>query len=409
MGHERGVHAPMRTDTAHTDWHVVAGRYPSLATRGRRSPARTFVFQAVTVVEYCRLVRPRRGAAATGRRGDDAMSPVQPLSAEPARIPQRRSLKPFGLLLMLIVAFLLLRAQIVIVLALLALLYATAIERPVRALERWHIPRRFAILLVDLAVIAAVLVPAVALAPAAGRELARFRQEEPARLRQTDAAWATSPHALLRGPGRQLLERVITRIETPATPGGQAAGAAVRLFKAIIAGLACLAIAYYYLLEKDLLRRLALGMLAPNTRERWSRLWDEVEGVVGGWLRSRLLLAPIAALATLVAFRVLALPYWPLLGLLAGLTEPIPILGAWLGGVPAVFLALTISWQRALAVTGFILVRQGFVDAIVVPRLTQRELGMSPLTVFVAVIAGTKLFGPAGTLLAIPLAAAVQV
>jgi predicted PurR-regulated permease PerM len=162
-------------------------------------------------------------------------------------------------------------------------------------------------------------------------------------------------------------------------------------------------------LEKDLLRRLALETVAPDARERWDRIWNDTEAAIGGWLRSRLLLAPIAAVATLLAFFILRLPYWPLLGLLAGLTEPIPILGAWLGGVPAVFLALTISWQRALVVTGFILARQGFVDAVVVPRLTQRELGMSALTVFAAVVAGTKLFGPIGTLLAIPLAAALQI
>ncbi len=342
-------------------------------------------------------------------RGERSVIPARSPAATTPSQPPSRSLSPAGLLLLLVITYLAVRVRLVIVLALLAMLYATVIERPVRALERWHIPRRFAILLIDLAVIAALIVPSVALAPVAGREVARFREEEPARLRQTEAAWATSPHALLRGPGRHFLERVIRRIEAPATSSGQAAGAAMRILKGIIAGLACLAIAYYYLLEKDLLRQLALKSLAPDARERWDRIWNDTEAAIGGWLRSRLLLAPIAAVATLLAFFILRLPYWPLLGLLAGLTEPIPILGAWLGGVPAVFLALTVSWQRALVVTGFILARQGFVDAVVVPRLTQRELGMSALTVFVAVVAGTKLVGPIGTLLAIPLAAALQI
>jgi predicted PurR-regulated permease PerM len=314
-----------------------------------------------------------------------------------------------GLVLTLLVAYVLFQVKLVVVLALLAVLYATAIERPVRALERWRIPRRAAVLAIDVALVAGLVVPVLLLAPAAQHELARFRREEPARLHQTDAAWATSPHAILRGPGRRALDRVIAAIETPAAPSKRAVGVFAGVVKVVIAGLACLAMAYYYLAEKELLRRVALEAIHPRNRERWDRLWDDVEGVIGGWLRTRLLLAPIAAIVTTLAFGFLRLPYWPLLGLLAGLTEPIPILGAWIGGVPAVFLALTVSWQRALVVVAFILVRQGVVDAVVVPRLSKRELGMSPLVVLVAVVAGTEFFGPIGALLAIPLAAAIQV
>jgi predicted PurR-regulated permease PerM len=333
--------------------------------------------------------------------------------SEPAIIsegpaPPRR-LTPISLFLILVVGYVLVEVRVVVVVALLALLYATVIERPVRALERRHVPRRAAVLLIDIALVGGLIVPALLIAPAAGRELDRFRREEPTRLRETEASWATSSHALLRGPGRRLLERVSTAIETPTAPSKQAANSATRALKMLLAGLACLVMAYYYLLEKALLRQVALDAIRPTERERWARLWDEVERAIGGWLRSRLLLGPIAGVVTIIAFGILRLPYWPLLGLLAMLTEPIPILGAWIGGAPAVFLALTISWQRALLVLAFILVRQSLIDTIVLPRLTEREVGMSPFTVFVAVVAGTKLFGPIGAVLAIPIAAAIQI
>jgi predicted PurR-regulated permease PerM len=60
-------------------------------------------------------------------------------------------------------------------------------------------------------------------------------------------------------------------------------------------------------------------------------------------------------------------------------------------------------------VAGFILLRQLVVDAALVPRVTKETIGLSPLTVFAAVLAGTHLFGPLGALLAIPMAAAVQI
>jgi predicted PurR-regulated permease PerM len=331
--------------------------------------------------------------------------PVQP---HHDRTPSRL-LTPVGLFVALAVAYFLFEIRFVVVLVLVALLYATIIERPVRALERRRIPRRAAVLLLELALVAAVIIPALLIAPAAGRELNHFRKDEPASLRQTEASWATSSNAILRGPGRRGLHRIIAAIETPSSSSTRTTKTAVRGLRILLGGLACLIMAYYYLAEKDLLRELALDAVPRTQRDRCNRLWDDVERVIGGWLRSRLLLGPIAGAVSLVAFALLRLPYWPLLGLLTVLTEPIPIIGPWIGGVPAVFMALTISWQRALVVVAFILLRQFTIDTTVVPRLTQRELGMSPLTVFVAVLAGTELFGPIGALLAIPLAATVQV
>jgi predicted PurR-regulated permease PerM len=320
-----------------------------------------------------------------------------------------RILTPVGLFLTIAVAYLLFEIRLVVVLALLALIFATVIERPVRALERRRLPRRVAVLAIEVAFVAALAIPALLIVPAAGQELSHFRQNEPARLRQTEVSWASSSNALLRGPGRHAIHRVIVAIETPTTTSARTVDTAVRAVEVIVAGLACLVMAYYYLAEKELLRGMILDAIPIAQRDRWNRLWDEIERVIGGWLRTRLLLGPIGGIISLIAFGLLRLPYWPLLGLLAALTEPIPILGAWIGGVPAAFLALTITWQRAAVVVAFILLRQGFVDAVVTPRLTQHELGMSPLTVFVAVLAGTEFLGPIGALLAIPLAATVQV
>jgi hypothetical protein len=101
--------------------------------------------------------------------------------------------------------------------------------------------------------------------------------------------------------------------------------------------------------------------------------------------------------------------FWPLLGLWAGMTEIIPILGPWLGGIPAVIIALTQGWEKALLVVGFILVLQMTENAILVPRVMRGAVGLSPLAVFLAILAGTEFAGVAGALLAIPVAAAIQV
>jgi predicted PurR-regulated permease PerM len=326
--------------------------------------------------------------------------------------PERwRPLTPWALFLTLLFFYVLFKVRLVVEIGLLAFLYATVIERPVRRLGRHGVPRAMSIILVDLAIVAGLVLPILAIAPAASREIDAFRRDEPDRLRELDQQWATSGNPLLSGPGRDVLERAITELEAPPSeaPPKAVLSALGTTALWIIAGLACLMMAYFYMLEKDLLRMMLLENVPPRSRLRIAGLWDAVEESIGGWLRSRLILGVIVGIVSTIVFGLMGLPYWPLLGLLAGLTEPIPIIGPWIGGVPAVFLALTVSPLLAVAVVGFILARQMVVDAVIVPKVTKDAVGLSPLTVFAAVLAGTELLGPEGALLAIPLAAVVQI
>jgi predicted PurR-regulated permease PerM len=177
----------------------------------------------------------------------------------------------------------------------------------------------------------------------------------------------------------------------------------------IVGALTVFVIAFYYLMEKVWLRRLILLEIAPGPRERVDRIWGNVEAKVGDWLRGQLLLCLAIGMTATIGYGVLGVRFWPLLGLWAGLTEIIPIIGPWLGGVPAVIIALTQSWNKALLVIGFILLLQLLENTVLVPRIMRGAVGLTPLTVFVAILAGTQFLGVLGALLAIPVAAAVQV
>jgi predicted PurR-regulated permease PerM len=320
-----------------------------------------------------------------------------------------RALTPATLFLTLIVGYFLFRVRLVVELAVLAILYGSVIERPVRALED-RITRRAAILLVNGIIVALLVLPALAFAPAGSREVDNLRANEPVKLRGLEAKWRTSPHVILRGPGVKLIDRAITQIEAPPkSPSGATFDVALRVFKVLIAILVCVTMAFEYLMEKDRLRQRLVEQVSPGSRDRAARLWDACEAAIGGWLRSRIILGVIVGIITTIVFGILRLPYWPLLGILAGLTEPVPIIGPWVGGIPAALLALTSSLLLGVGVVGFILFRQLLVDSVLVPRVTKEAVGLSPLTVFVAVLAGTELLGPPGALLAIPVAAIIQI
>ena len=152
-----------------------------------------------------------------------------------------------------------------------------------------------------------------------------------------------------------------------------------------------LIISFYYLMEKSWIRRLVLLDSAPETRIRVSRIWDEVEQKVGDWLRGQLTLCLVIGVTATVGYAVLGIQFWPLLGLWAGITEIVPILGPWLGGVPAVIIALTQGWEKALLVIGFVVLLQLTENAVLVPRVMRGAVGLTPLTVFIAILAGTEL------------------
>ena len=333
----------------------------------------------------------------------------------PAASERRPGLTPVSLLLVLAVAYLLIQIQFVLVLVLLSLVFATAIQTPVDALERRRVPRGLAILLVYAMLIAGITVLFLVLSPAVREQAAMFRTEAPGSLAELRDAWRNSGNAVLSGIGQQLLGRGIAFIENPTVgasipvPGGAAVGLLTGLGGGIIGLVTVLIISFYYLMEKAWLRRVVLGTASAETRIRVSRTWDEVEQKVGDWLRGQLTLVLIIGVTATIGYAIMGISFWPLLGLWAGVTEIIPILGPWLGGIPAVIIALTQGWEKALLVVGFILVLQMTENAILVPRVMRGAVGLSPLAVFLAILAGTEFAGIAGALLAIPVAAAIQV
>jgi predicted PurR-regulated permease PerM len=355
-------------------------------------------------------VHPQRLAPARPPTPAADAAPPAPTTSE-----RRPGLTPVSLLVVLAVGYLLIQIQFVLVLALLSLVFATAIQRPVDALERRHVPRPLAILLVYAMLIAGITVLFVALSPAVREQATMFREQAPESLEELRDAWRTSGNALLSGVGQQLLGRGIAFIENPTVgasipvPGGAAVGLLTGLGGGIIGLVTVLIISFYYLMEKAWLRRVVLSTASAETRIRVSRTWDEVEQKVGDWLRGQLTLVLIIGVTATIGYAIMGIRFWPLLGLWAGMTEIIPILGPWLGGIPAVIIALTQGWEKALLVVGFILVLQMTENAILVPRVMRGAVGLSPLAVFLAILAGTEFAGVAGALLAIPVAAAIQV
>ena len=91
-----------------------------------------------------------------------------------------------------------------------------------------------------------------------------------------------------------------------------------------------------------------------------------------------------------------------LLGLIAALTEAIPIVGPLLGAIPAVLVATTVSPELALIVAGVYIVLQLIEGSVLVPLVMRNTVGISPLLVLLSVLVGAAVGGFIGALLAVP-------
>jgi len=106
---------------------------------------------------------------------------------------------------------------------------------------------------------------------------------------------------------------------------------------------------------------------------------------------------------------VLDVPYALLLGVWMSLTAILPYVGAFLGGIPAVLIALTISWQMAVAVAVLYVIINQVEGNLITPRIQGTAVRVHPLLIFISVIAGTQIAGWLGAILAVPTLAVVRV
>jgi predicted PurR-regulated permease PerM len=87
----------------------------------------------------------------------------------------------------------------------------------------------------------------------------------------------------------------------------------------------------------------------------------------------------------------------------------IPVVGPILAAVPAILMGWTVSWKTAVFVAIYFSVQQFIENNVLVPRIMERQVGVSAATVIVALIIGSQLIGIVGAILAVPTAAIIQV
>jgi predicted PurR-regulated permease PerM len=186
-------------------------------------------------------------------------------------------------------------------------------------------------------------------------------------------------------------------------------GALQRLIGAIGTIVVILVLPYYLLVEGDSLQSGFLKLFSQERRPWVARLTHDATLKVGAWLSGQLLLSATIGVTTSVGLWLLGVPYFYVLGLIAAAGEFVPIIGPIVAAVPAVLVGFSVSPRTAIFVIIYFSIQQFIEGNILVPRIMQRQVGVSAWMVVVALLLGSELLGVVGAILAVPTAAIVQV
>lgn len=168
-------------------------------------------------------------------------------------------------------------------------------------------------------------------------------------------------------------------------------------------------LAFYMLKDLERLKKAFVQLVPESVRPQAVSLATEIDRVVGGFVRGQLIVALMVGIMASIGLSLLGVRFSLLLGIFAGIGELIPYFGPVIGAIPAVFFALTDSLLLAAKVVVLFAVIQQIESSIISPRIVGPRVGLHPLVVIFALLAGGKLAGFWGLLVAVPGAAVIKV
>jgi predicted PurR-regulated permease PerM len=168
--------------------------------------------------------------------------------------------------------------------------------------------------------------------------------------------------------------------------------------------------AFYLLVDLPRLERGAMALIPPGRREEIRGLMDRVGQAVGGFFRGQLLVALFVGVASSIGLWLIGLPFWLLVGMVAGVFNLVPLVGPFIGGGLAVIIAL-LSGEPLKAVWAalVLLIVQQIDNHLISPNVMSRTVQLHPVVVILALLVGASFAGLFGMLIIVPLVAVAKI
>ena len=311
-----------------------------------------------------------------------------------------------------ILSFVFERALGVFILLFIAIILAEGLRPLVDGLQRWRVPRPLGVLLIFLAIVVVFSGLTYLLIQPLLDQIGSFVAALPTYVAQAQRLLEQLQQLASGNPqiarGLQLLEDQTGNLLTQGVPLLLHVPLAFGdlLFNALI----ILVITFLWLTSIQRLRPFALSLLPVSAQSAANMVIADIGRKLGGYFRGVLVNMVVIGSLSGLGLWALGVPYPALLGVLAGLTEVIPFLGPWISGAVAVTVAgLAVDPLKAAEVVVLFIGLQQIEGNTLLPIVMNRTVELNPLLIVVAVLLGGALFGLAGSVLAVPLAAIVEV
>ncbi|MFI7424024.1 AI-2E family transporter [Nonomuraea sp. NPDC049684] len=289
-----------------------------------------------------------------------------------------------------------------------SLFLAVGLDPAVRWLEEHGLPRWAAITAVFTAVIVLFAGFAMAVIPALSEQAGQFAEQLPTYIQQLQ----NNPQIRDLDQRYQLLERLQTYL-TSGDLGRQVFGGLLGIasivVSAVFSTLTVLILTLYFLGALRSITRTGYRLIPRSRRDRARLLGDEILNRVGGYVAGNLIISLIAGVTTFVFLSIAGVPYALALSIIVALTDLIPLIGAFIGAGIATLVALFASLPVAIATLIFFVVYQQIENYLIAPKVMKSSVDVPAAATIVAALIGGALLGVVGALLAIPVAAAIQV
>lgn len=208
------------------------------------------------------------------------------------------------------------------------------------------------------------------------------------------------------------IEKIKSKASQGPTLGLKAVGGVLGFGKAVLGVLVSVitvvSLLIYFLANFEAMRDTGLRLVPSSRRTRVSLITDEILNRVGGYVLGNIATSLMAAVASLIVFQIVGVPYAIALALLVAIADLIPLVGATIGAVVCSAVAFFQGITQGIVVVIFFVIYQQLENHIVVPRVMLKTIAVPPVVTIVAALIGASLLGILGALLAIPIAAAVQ-
>jgi predicted PurR-regulated permease PerM len=281
------------------------------------------------------------------------------------------------------------------------------IERARPGSDERVVPRWLAILLVYLVIVAVFVLLGLLVVPPLVAQAASLWERAPVEFDKAQR-WLLGHHMMTR---RVTFEQAVAN--APSGASANAVGTVLVAISSVVGGIfglvTILILSFYFLVEASAMFDYFIRFVPTERRATVSTAARQAVVKVSAWLQAQFLLAGTMGTFVTAGMWWLGVPYFYVLALVAAIGETIPVVGPIIGGVAAVSVALSVSPKLALMCGIYFLVLHQIEANVLVPKIMEKRVGVSPVAVLIALLIGGELYGLVGAILAIPTAAILSV